>query len=79
MVNDMELLVRIFDIVIEYGNLVEGVFWIILGLCFLVAMLRPGNKLTKAIACSNFILFGLSDFVEIHTGAWWKPWWLLYW
>ncbi|MHC4132622.1 MAG: hypothetical protein ACYSSP_06740 [Planctomycetota bacterium] len=25
------------------------------------------------------IAFGCSDFVEIRTGAWWRPWWLLVW
>ena len=25
------------------------------------------------------ILFGISDFVEMATGAWWRPWWLLIW
>jgi hypothetical protein len=25
------------------------------------------------------ILFGISDFVEMVSGAWWQPWWLLVW
>lgn len=25
------------------------------------------------------VLFGLSDAVEIWSGAWWRPWWLLVW
>lgn len=24
-----------------------------------------------------FALFGVSDVIESHTGAWWTPWWLL--
>ncbi|MDA0814593.1 MAG: hypothetical protein O3C21_19635 [Verrucomicrobia bacterium] len=24
-----------------------------------------------------FFAFGISDAVEMTTGAWWKPWWLL--
>ena len=24
-----------------------------------------------------FALFGLSDYIEAGTGAWWTPWWLL--
>ena len=27
----------------------------------------------------SFFAFGISDFVEIHTGAWYRPWWLLAW
>ena len=30
-------------------------------------------------ACIAFLLFGFSDYVEAHTGAWWRPWWLLFW
>jgi hypothetical protein len=26
-----------------------------------------------------FAFFGLSDLVEVTTGAWWRPWWLLAW
>jgi len=22
------------------------------------------------------LLFGISDLVEVQTGAWWDPWWL---
>jgi len=25
----------------------------------------------------GFFCFALSDFIEIQTGAWWDPWWLL--
>jgi len=24
-----------------------------------------------------FAVFGVSDVIESHTGAWWDPWWLL--
>ncbi len=33
----------------------------------------------KLFAAVSFILFGLTDFVEMRTGAWWHPWWLLAW
>ncbi|MCB1099535.1 MAG: hypothetical protein KDN22_28450 [Verrucomicrobiae bacterium] len=26
-----------------------------------------------------FLAFGISNAVEMTTGAWWKPWWLLVW
>lgn len=31
------------------------------------------------LAALGFFAFGISDAVEISTGAWWKPWWLLIW
>jgi hypothetical protein len=38
---------------------------------------------TKRGACAvlavTFFVFGGSDVVEAHTGAWWQPWWLAVW
>ena len=31
------------------------------------------------IAAVTFCAFGVSDIVEVETGAWWRPWWLLVW
>jgi hypothetical protein len=61
------------------GNLVEGVFWSAVGVCFAVSMAAAPARRDKAVAAAVFILFGLSDFVEMQTGAWWEPWWLLAW
>ena len=60
-------------------NLVEGIFWIFIGGCFLVSMVRPTRRRVRIIAATAFAAFGASDFVEIRTGAWWSPWWLLAW
>ncbi len=60
-------------------NFFEGFFWIAIGLCFAESLRRPGLRKAKLIATLNFIAFGFSDFVEYHTGAWWRPWWLLLW
>lgn len=64
-----------------YGvfNLVEGCFWIALGIGFLVSLVRPGWQRGKIAAAANFAAFGASDFVEMHTGAWGRPWWLAAW
>ena len=40
----------------------------------------PGlAKAHHILLASILILFGVSDFVEMVTGAWWQPWWLLVW
>ncbi|MFP4103756.1 sensor histidine kinase [Coleofasciculus sp.] len=31
------------------------------------------------MAFITFFFFGLSDIIEVQTGAWWRPWWLLVW
>ena len=59
----------------------EGVLWVLIGIWFLVDAIkkkngREGFNLVCGVA---FVMFGISDFVEIHTGSWWRPWWLLVW
>lgn len=63
---------------IDFFNLVEGVFWIGLGAWVLLTrrMVRGRRQVALAIF---LIAFGVSDFVEMRTGAWWTPWWLLAW
>jgi len=63
----------------ELGNLIEGILWILIAACFLLSVVRPGHRGAKLIAAASFLVFGLSDFVEARTGAWWRPWWLLAW
>lgn len=61
-------------------NRAEGIFWIVLGLGFFVVMARRRQNLDLMTAAGLlFVAFGLSDFVEIQTGGWYKPWWLLAW
>jgi hypothetical protein len=61
------------------GNLIEGIFWSGIGLGFVISMVAPAARGDKAVAAAAFVLFGLSDFVEMQTGAWWSPRWLLAW
>lgn len=61
------------------ANLIEGAFWIVIGVGFAVSAIRPRQRSQKILAVVNFLAFGASDFVEAHTGAWWRPPWLLVW
>lgn len=60
-------------------NLVEGVFWIAVGAGFGLSVIDRRRRSAKLIAALNFAAFGVSDFIEMGTGAWWRPWWLLVW
>ena len=65
----------------EIANYIEAALWGAIGLVLLAyATLRAsdGRKIA-AVAGGVFLVFGLSDVVEVHTGAWWRPWWLLLW
>jgi hypothetical protein len=62
---------------LEQGfNLVEGVWWV--GLGSWVLRFRTGSGGGGfAVLAVVLVVFGVSDFVEIFTGAWWRPVWLL--
>ncbi len=63
------------------GNYVEAGVWIVIGLiCGVLAGLKAG-VVRQRLLCSVpvFSAFGVSDIVEVQTGAWWRPWWLFVW
>jgi hypothetical protein len=61
-------------------NYLEAVLWWVMGVVILVAGVRRREHLRPAIVGSlTLVAFGLSDVVEVQTGAWWRPWWLLVW
>ncbi len=60
-------------------NYIESVFWIIISL---ILFLKTRGKIkvkpeVRYIAVISFFLFGISDIIEVQSGAWWTPWWLL--
>jgi hypothetical protein len=67
--------------VFAVGNYIEAVLWCVIALGFGVQAIRKSGAIRTrcAQAAILFLLFGLSDVVEVQTGAWWRPWWLLLW
>ncbi len=64
----------------ETINYIEAALWDIIGLCFLVVASRRSEYRSRCVLLGIvFIAFGGSDVVEVQTGAWWRPWWLLVW
>jgi hypothetical protein len=63
------------------GNYAEAVLWILVAAVFGVFAIRRRGPARRrcAIAVVVFFLFGMSDVVEVQTGAWWRPWWLFIW
>lgn len=60
-------------------NLAEAFWWMGLGVWVLLSknlLAKHHYKITLSIV---LIFFGISDFVEMTTGAWWRPHWLLAW
>lgn len=71
----------------QWFNLGEAILWFCVSVGFVfrafAMAVAPENKsrprmLLLAVALI-FLAFGASDLVEIQTGAWWHPWWLLVW
>lgn len=63
-------------------NTVEALGWIIIGILLLLSLKKLAANSPKkdgVVLGILFVAFGASDVVEVYSGAWWKPWWLLIW
>jgi len=62
-------------------NFVEAGLWAVIAVIALAAGIRRrGGDRWRCVGIAAALLpFGASDVVEAHTGAWWRPWWLLTW
>lgn len=61
-------------------NACEGLLWMGIALGLLVILYRKRQNAGLMIVLAVlFVAFGVSDWVEIGTGGWYKPWWMLTW
>jgi len=70
-----------FDWLMEDSfNALEAVFWMALAFVFM-AKSRSAHPQRRPFRITAMLLglFAITDIVEIRTGAWWSPWWLLLW
>jgi hypothetical protein len=65
--------------VLTIFNFIEACFWagVAVGVLIFSERLPDKRRRIAYVATAAFFLFGISDVVEIHTGAWWRPPWLL--
>ncbi len=65
------------DQIFTIFNTVEAVLWFFMALYIFYQLLKEGRKgkyfKILAVAGTTFIAFGLSDLIELQTGAWWRP------
>jgi hypothetical protein len=59
-------------------NYCEAVLWFVLGGVVVIAARKQSAAVRRNawIAFAAFLAFGVSDLIEVRTGAWWTPWWL---
>jgi hypothetical protein len=63
------------------GNYIEAAVWGAMAVVLAAyAVAVAGPVRWRCIAAAVLLaLFGASDVIEVQTGAWWRPWWLLIW
>jgi len=61
-------------------NACEGLLWMGISLGLLVVLYRKRqNAELMLVLAALFAAVGVSDWIEIGTGGWYKPWWVLTW
>ena len=63
-------------------NFYEAFIWFFvagISLAYAITKKDPLQRRLLLWTVPVWIAFGVSDFVEIQTGGWWKPWWMLLW
>ncbi len=72
---------EILETVYRKGNYLEAGIWFIFAGAFAISAMKNRDlvRLHRIVATLTFLLFGLSDIVEVQTGSWWHPWWLFVW
>jgi hypothetical protein len=63
--------------VVSLFNALEATWWLIVALLVGVESQRSRRPRNLTIGlCTALVVFAVSDAIEYHTGAWWRPWWL---
>lgn len=58
-------------------NQFEAGFWFFIALVLALFYRRRLPPPWQWLLPLAFAVFGVSDVIEVQTGAWWRPWWLL--
>ena len=61
---------------VEIFNAIEASWWIGLGIVLVFRAGSRGSKRDRYLLAGALVVFGISDVIEVWTGAWWRPWWL---
>jgi hypothetical protein len=80
MVVETQVSLLAMDELYVMANQIEAGLWIAIGIAFAIrAICRQENRREYGLLAPVFVVFGISDLVEVHYGQWWDPWWLFVW
>lgn len=57
-------------------NQFEAALWFAISAVLLYRWVKSKPRAFHWSLVVAFAVFGVSDVIESHTGAWWTPWWL---
>lgn len=79
--NNLAEQAQLLEGIYQKGNYIEAGIWGIFALGFGRNAWKTSGSVRqhRQMAAVTFFLFGLSDIIEVQTGAWWHPWWLFLW
>ena len=57
------------------ANWIEAGVWTVVAILLAARAIRSTGRVRRilGILSAAFLLFGVSDVIEAHTGAWWRP------
>lgn len=58
---------------LDWFNLGEAIFWMTIGVLLLCVRVDGLTPKLRWILAAAFVLFGISDLIEIQTNAFWRP------
>jgi hypothetical protein len=60
-------------------NVAEAIFWVVVAVVVAVSatLSHPAFRRLGFLAAAVFLAFAITDLIEVKTGAWYRPWWLL--
>jgi hypothetical protein len=62
----------------DIANYVEAGVWLAMSI-FCATRAARTKRPSGWLLAAALLLFAASDVVEVQTGAWYRPWWLLFW
>jgi len=61
-----------------FNSCEAGLWAIIAGVLFVASIRSARHRSVSLVAACSFLVFGVTDVIEAHTGSYWEPIWLFF-